>query len=376
MLDRAARLALRGAGLVEPNPMVGAVIVRGGEVIGAGHHRFFGGPHAEAEALDDCRRRGHDPAGATMYVTLEPCDHHGKQPPCTGSIIASGISRVVFARRDPNPAASGGAARLFNAGLAVELCGESPLARGVGAPFTRRITAGLPWVIAKWAQTIDGRVATRTGESKWVSGERSRARVHRLRARVDAVITGIGTVLADDPMLTARGVRRVRRPAARVICDSDLDLPLDAAVVRTAREVPTIVACVRELASADLTASKRRALSAAGVEVIGVPEAGRGVDLRAVLGALAGRGASVVMVEAGPGLVGSFLDSDLIDEAVVYLAPLMLGDEMARSVAAGRVAPTLASARAMSLWRVKPLGGDVELTYRRPDPPDVPLGLV
>ena len=198
MLDLAARLAMRAAGDVEPNPMVGCVIVRPGEgdlasrIIGRGHHRFFGEEHAEAEALADCCRRGQSPRGATMYVTLEPCNHQGKQPPCTDAIIAAGIGRVVCARRDPNPAAAGGEGKLRAAGIDCEVNDSSVLATRLADPFAKRVTTGLPWVIAKWAQTIDGWIATRTGESKWISGAPSRNKVHRIRARVDAIITAIG----------------------------------------------------------------------------------------------------------------------------------------------------------------------------------------
>jgi diaminohydroxyphosphoribosylaminopyrimidine deaminase/5-amino-6-(5-phosphoribosylamino)uracil reductase len=370
MLDLAVRLALRGAGRVEPNPMVGAAIVRDGVVIGLGHHRVFGGLHAEREALADCRRRGNDPRGATVYVTLEPCMHFGKQPPCTDALIEAGVSRVVYARPDPAEVSGGGAGVLRAAGIHCEECRESPRAIAIAEPFVCRVRQGRPWVVAKWAQTIDGRIATRTGESKWISGERARRRVHRLRARVDAILTGIGTVLADDPMLTARGVL-IRRVAKRVVADTDLNLSPASALARTARDVPTIVACDEALLTAEIAAARREALLATGVKIIGVPPAQRGagasgLDLRALFQVLArDHGVATVLVEAGPGLLGSLFENDLIDEAVVHIAPMLLGDEMAKSVAVGRVAEHLNSARRFDLWRSKNLGGDVELTYRR-----------
>src|ERR1041384_1914007 len=189
MLDLAGRLARGGAGCVEPNPMVGAVVVRDGVVMGMGHHRRYGGPHAEREALADCRSRGDDPRGATVYVTLEPCCHFGKTPPCTDALIEAGVARVVAARRDPNPASGGGAAVLERAGIGVEFCGNSPSALAVSDPFVKRVTTGLPWVIAKWAQFEDGRMVTRPGEPRWISHEWARRRVHRLRGRVDAIVT-------------------------------------------------------------------------------------------------------------------------------------------------------------------------------------------
>ncbi len=370
MLDLAARHALRAAGRVEPNPMVGCVLVRGSRVIGIGHHRTFGGLHAEREALKSAARLGEDVRGATAFVTLEPCNGVGKQPPCTHALLEAGIRRVVYAASDPNPVKAGGAAFLDAQGLRCLQIHTSELANSLAAPFRKRLATGLPWVIAKWAQTIDGRIATRTGDSKWISNERSRARVHSLRSRVDAVITGIGTIVADDPMLNTRTPRPPRRIARRVVADSDLDIPLDCRVVSTAREWPTTVVCTQEMLTAEISRTKRDALLAAGVELIGVPAGPRGgVDLRALLRELVLRHiATNVMVEAGPGLLGSFFADDLIDEAVVYVAPMLLGDELARAVAVGRIAERLANARIMELVRVKALLGDVELTYRTRQP--------
>lgn len=366
MLNIGARIACRAEGFVGENPLVGAVVVRDDRVLGLGHYRRFGGVHAERAAIDDCRRRGHDPRGATVYVTLEPCAHTGKQPPCTDLLIECGIAEVVCARRDPNPVAAGGAAKLEKAGVRVRFSTESSAAVAISDPFVKRVTTGLPWVIAKWAQTIDGRIATRSGESKWISSDRSRRRVHAIRARVDAVLTGMGTVLADNPMLTARDVRRVRSTAIRVVADCDLDIPEDCALVKTAREVRTVVVCERELATAEITREKRMRLTMAGVLVIGVPMRGSGLDLRELLAELAKQcGVSSVLVEAGPGLIGSMIDGDLIDELRVYVAPLMLGDEMAKSAAAGRIAPSLLAAHRYELMRAKRIENDLEVVYRR-----------
>lgn len=366
MLDLAARHALRAQGDVEPGAIVGCVIEMNGQVVAIGHHRRHGGPHAEREALDSCARRGIDPRGATMYVTLEPCNAHGKNPPCSEAVINAGIAKVVYACDDPNPLKAGGAARLREAGIDVELCNESSLACDVSEPFRHRLLNRRPWVIAKWAQTIDGRIATRTGESKWISSPRSRARVHRLRARVDAIITGIGTVLADDPALNARDVPRARRIARRVVCDTDLDIPLDCQLVRTARDIPTTIACAAELVGSEIMRDKQAKLEAAGIELLAVPAGQRGVDLEALMRLLMERHiCATVLVEAGPGLLGSLFDADLVDEAVVYIAPMLLGDEMARSVAVGRVAQSLSAARRLRLCRSKPIGDDIELTYRR-----------
>ncbi|MDX2133066.1 MAG: bifunctional diaminohydroxyphosphoribosylaminopyrimidine deaminase/5-amino-6-(5-phosphoribosylamino)uracil reductase RibD [Planctomycetota bacterium] len=370
-LELAARAGLRGFGRVEPNPMVGAVLVRDGVVLGIGHHRRFGGVHAERAAIDAARGNGHDLRGATLYVTLEPCAAPGRNPPCTGLVLDAGIAEVVYARSDPHPQKGGGAALLRDAGVTVRLCTDSPLASGLAEPFIKRTTTDQPWVIAKWAQTIDGRVATRSGESKWISGERARRRVHALRTRVDAILTGSGTVIADDPQLTPRNVTVVRRPV-RVVADTDLDIPAHSALVRTARETPTCILCDRELLTASIAARVRGDLQDAGVRLIGVRASanGRGIDLRDALAALRREmNVSTVLVEAGPGLVGGLIDADLVDEAVVYIAPLLLGDELARAVAVGRVAESLSAARRLTLWRSKVVGGDVELTYRRDVPP-------
>lgn len=375
MLDTAARVALRAAGFVEPNPLVGCVIARGDRVLGIGHHRRFGDLHAEREALADCARRGNDPRGATVYVTLEPCNHTGKQPPCVEALVAAGVGRVVFARADLGEASRGGAAALRAAGIDARESDASEAAWRIAEPWAKRVRTradglALPWVIAKWAQTIDGRVATRTGASQWISGPRSRRRVHRLRARADVILTGLGTVLADDPMLTARDVRRVRRVAARVIADTHLETPLECALVRTAREAPTIIACAAEMTTAAITEPPRRALTDAGVRLLGVPMGARSIDLRALLHRLASEfDATTVLVESGPGLLGGLLEADLVDEAVVYVAPLLLADASALAAAHGRVVPSLTEGRPLRLLGVRRVGDDVELRYRRTSAP-------
>lgn len=366
-LDRAALAALRGFGAVEPNPMVGAIVVRDGEVLGIGHHRRFGDLHAEREALLSCKRRGANPAGATMFVTLEPCCHTGKQPPCTEAVLDAKIAKVVYARPDPGEASGGGAELLQEAGVETELCLDSPLATHLSDPFVKRTRTGLPWVIAKWAQSVDGKIATRTGASQWISNERSRRRVHRLRAKVDAMVTGIGTVVCDDPLLTARGVRRVRRVAKRIIVDTQMDTPADRRLVETAHDIPTILACSKDLAVAQIMVDRRQELEAAGVEIMGVPDRLNGrLDLELMLRALADRhGVSTVMLEAGPGLLGAFFAADLVDEALVYVAPMVMADDEARTAAIGHASPRLSDARLYKLLRVKRVGEDVELRYRR-----------
>lgn len=361
-MHRAALAALRGAGAVEPNPLVGSLIVSaGGEVLGIGHHRRFGGPHAEVEALADAARNGRSVRGATVYVTLEPCDHHGKTPPCTDALIAAGVSRVIYARPDPNPVAAGGAERLRAAGIEAVLDESSALARRLTDPFVKRIRTGLPWVIAKWAQTIDGRVATRDGDSKWISGPASRRHVHTLRGRVDAILTGIGTVLADDPLLTARNVP-TRRVARRVVIDPALRVPEDGALVRSLdRATLTIVTRVPAGRSAD----KADRLRSRGVEILEIAGSGLALDLAEPLGHLVRVHDAVnVLVEAGPRLLGALFRARLVDEALVYIAPRLMGDPLALSPAEIGSAPSLGHARQLELLRARTIDGDVVLHYR------------
>ncbi len=352
----AFRLALRGIGSVEPNPAVGCLIVSpDNRILAQGWHARFGGPHAEAAALATLPVGA--ARGATAYVTLEPCAHHGKTPPCAQALIDAGIARCVIGRLDPNPQAAGGADALRAAGITVELL-ELPQTRLLTAAFTRRITAGLPWVTVKWAQTLDGRIATRTRDSKWLSNERSRASVHRRRARADAVITGIGTLLADDPMLTPRiGLRRRHRPAPlRCVIDPHLATPLDARLVATAPSTPTLIAFDESLADH----SARNALADAGVTLLPCTPP---VEL-ALLKHLAEKyNATRVLVEAGGGLVGRLLQHDLIDEIIAFITPRLLGDIEAVSVARGLTVESIAHATPLRLIRTRHFGDDLELIY-------------
>lgn len=356
-LDMAARGAWRACGDVESNPLVGAVLVRDGRVIGAGHHRRFGGLHAEREAIARSQALGNDPRGATLYCTLEPCRHVGKQPPCTDAVIAAGIARVVYARPDPAEVSGGGHAVLEAAGVACEQHACSPNATRLSDPFVHRVRTGRPWVTAKWAQTLDGLLDTRNRGARWISGERARSHVHRLRARMDAILTGIGTAEADDPLLTVRGVRRVRRTPIRVVIDSGMRLSVESALVRTAREAPVIVYTTGRGVAKTTTGD---ALRAAGVEVGVVGEVGGRVNLGEVLADLAKRrGVATVLVEAGPRLLGAMFGAGLIDEAVVHVPS---GDGAAAFRSAIAFAPALGGFEPLRTAR---LGTDVELVFRR-----------
>lgn len=359
-MTAAARLALRGRGGAEPNPPVGCLIVSpDGAVAGWGYHRLFGGPHAEIHALKRARDRAR---GATAYVTLEPCSHMGKTPPCTEALIAAAVARVVIARRDPNPIAAGGVERLRAAGIHVDLLPDCESAIAVTDPFAHRVRSGLPWVIAKWAQTLDGRIATRDGQSQWISGETSRRMVHRERGRVDAIVTGIGTVLADDPMLTARDVR-VRRIARRVVIDPMLKTPPDAKIVMTARDVPTIIACDEKAIESGTSGGAK--LQAAGVELIGLPVESGELSLAPLMRRLVEEHDTTnVLVEAGPRLLAHLFKQRLIKEAWVFIAPLLLGDDQAASCLTGREAPRLTDGLKLKLITHRTRGADAVLRYR------------
>lgn len=342
-LRRALELAEGGRGQVSPNPLVGAVLVREGEVIGEGFHSALGAPHAEVAAIDDCQRRGHDVAGATLYVTLEPCAHHGRQPPCTEAIVAERIARVVIASEDPSEKASGrGPGILRDEGVEVEFAEgtEAAAARLLNQAFRKHARTGRPQVILKSAVSLDGRVATQTGDSTWISGEASRILVHRWRAEADAVCVGIGTALADDPLLTARDVgsraKRALQQPARVVFDSQARLPLGSRLVASIAEAPLVV-----VASLDAQTERVAALSGTGAEVI-VVDGDPGARVRAALTELGRREITSLLLEGGPTLTGSFHDAGEIDELRLFIAPMLLGGAGALPVAAGRGAATIA----------------------------------
>lgn len=362
MMRRAIALARRGEGRVEPNPMVGCVIVRGQRVIGEGWHRRFGGPHAEVEALRACTD---DARGARVYVSLEPCNHHGQTPPCTAALIDAGVAEVVVGAGDPNPdVRGGGVAAMRSRGIIVRegVCGDE--ARSLIAPFLTRVLRHRPFVIAKWAQSLDGRLATRTGESKWISSEPSRRVVHRLRGRVDAVMVGVGTVLADDPQLTARDVRS-RRRATRVVLDTRLRIDSKCRVVVSARETPTLLICDR----AHAKGPRARRLAKNGVEVVGVRPDGARVSLRAALRTLAGRGVTNLLVEGGPTLLGMLFRKRLVDEAHVFVAPILIGGATGGPMGAHAVARIAGAVTPLDA-KTRSCGRDTHFRLRFTNPPD------
>ncbi|MGB7589252.1 MAG: bifunctional diaminohydroxyphosphoribosylaminopyrimidine deaminase/5-amino-6-(5-phosphoribosylamino)uracil reductase RibD [Solirubrobacterales bacterium] len=321
-LRRALELAEGGRGRVSPNPLVGAVVVRDDRAIGEGFHRELGDLHAERVALEDCRKLGRDPAGATMYVTLEPCAHHGRQPPCTEAILQAGIKRVVIASEDPSEKASGrGPGILRDAGVEVEFAfdEEATEARLLNQPFRKHARTGLPLVTLKMAMSLDGRTSTAAGDSPWISGERSRALVHAWRAESDAIAVGIGTALADDPLLTARRQDAARQPV-RVVFDSRARLPLDSQLLRTIAEAPVLV-----VTSEDADPARVKALREAGAEVMAATGATSADRIRAALSDLGRRAVTSLFLEGGRTLAAAFFAADQIDQARTFIAPILLG---------------------------------------------------
>jgi diaminohydroxyphosphoribosylaminopyrimidine deaminase / 5-amino-6-(5-phosphoribosylamino)uracil reductase len=359
-LERTLELADRGRGSTSPNPLVGAVVVKHGRSIGEGFHAGPGTLHAEPRALASAVE---DPEGATLYVSLEPCAHHGRTPPCTDAILAAGIARVVVASDDPTPKASGRGPELLRAeGVEVEWAdGElARAARLANQPFRKHARTGRPLVVLKSALTLDGKVATGAGDSRWISGEASRAQVHRLRAEVDAVAVGIGTALADDPLLTARpeAGAPVRQPR-RVVFDSHGRLPLEGALGRSAAEAPVAVVC-----SPAAPAPAREALSAAGVEVIVAGGDDGPERVRAALSALGERGVQSLLLEGGPRLAGAFVDAGEIDAMEAYVAPVLAGGVDARTVLEGRGVESIAEARRALEVRIERSGDDAHISAR------------
>ncbi|MDA8389869.1 MAG: bifunctional diaminohydroxyphosphoribosylaminopyrimidine deaminase/5-amino-6-(5-phosphoribosylamino)uracil reductase RibD [Gammaproteobacteria bacterium] len=345
-MAQALQLAERGRTSTHPNPRVGCVIVREGVIVGQGYHERAGLPHAEVMALRDAGERAR---GATVYVTLEPCCHTGRTPPCTDALLAAGVGRVVVAMEDPDPrVAGGGVARLRAAGLAVDTGVMEAAARALNRGFISRLTRRRPFVRAKVGASLDGRTALTTGESRWITSPEARADVQRLRAESSAIMTGIGTVMADNPALTVRP--RPSRPPQRIIVDSRLRIADEAAVLRPASEA--IVATVAD------TGPRAEGLRAAGVRVVAAGSGEGGVDLAVLMEKLAAMDINDLLVEAGPRLLASLILKRLVDELIVYMAPSLLGD--GQPIAALRLACLAEQVR----WRyvqVRQIGPDLRM---------------
>lgn len=341
--------AAEGRGLVEPNPQVGAVIVRDGKIVAAGRHVRFGGPHAEVQAID---RAGGDSKGSTLYVNLEPCAHHGKTPPCVDAIIEAGITEVISAMRDPNPLTSGkGYERLAAARVSVVDGILEEEARRLNAPYVKLITEGAPYVTAKWAMSLDGKIATAKGESRWISCEESRRRVHELRGLMDAVLVGIGTVLADDPLLTARG--QGPRAPVRIVADSRGRTPLDCRLLKTLGEGEILVAAASGAPQAGIDR-----LRSAGANVVVTSTPGR-VDIRELLAHLGGMQMTNLLVEGGGTILGAFFEAALIDAVKVFISPKILGGANAPGPVGGGGVDLVEEALSLREMTVERIGGDI-----------------
>ena len=355
-MTRAIELARSALGSTSPNPAVGAVVVQNGAVVGEGYTLPPGQRHAEIGAL---ARAGPSARGATLFCTLEPCCHYGRTPPCTDAIIAAGVSRVVYAVRDPNPRVSGGGeSALRAAGIAVERQ-TNPEAEELHEAFAKHITTGLPFVVAKFAMSLDGKIATRTGSSQWITGPAARARVQRMRKEMDAIMVGIGTTLADDPQLTARDAEGEPLPSnlqpVRIIVDSSARTPPNARMLNQPGR--TIIAT-----AAGVPRDRVARLEDVGADVREFPGSDGRVDLRKMLKFVGGQGIVSVLVEGGGLVLGATLDAGLIDKVCAFVAPMLIGGAGAPSPVAGSGAAVIADALRLERTRIEPIGPDWLIT--------------
>ncbi len=323
-MEMALGLAEKGRGFTSPNPMVGAVVVRNGAVVGQGWHKVYGGPHAEVHAIDDA---GDLARGATLYVTLEPCNHTGKTPPCTRKIIEAGITKVVMAMKDPNPTASGGAELLRLHGISVESGVLEPQALRLNEIFIKHVQTRKPFVILKYASTLDGRIATRTGDSKWITNERSRAFVHELRHLVDGIMVGVDTVIADDPSLTTRLKGVKGRDPHRFILDTRLRIPETARILHLTSDSDTYLVCGEDVGADPVLAGKKDRLEKEGVRVLTAPLKDGRVDLDRLMVILGAMNISSLLVEGGSRVLGSALSAGIVDKIFGFYAPKILGGD-------------------------------------------------
>lgn len=352
-MKRALDLAKKGAGHTSPNPMVGCVVVKDGRIVTEGYHERYGEFHAERNALTRCEE---DLTGAEMYVTLEPCCHQGNTPPCTDIIIERGISKVYVGSMDPNPKVAGKGVKILQEhGIEVETGVLEKECLALNEIFFHYITTGMPYVAMKYAMTLDGKIASCTGDSKWVTGERARHHVHELRKQYSAILAGIGTVLADDPMLNCRIEEGV--DPVRVVCDSSLRIPLSSQLVKTAGDIPVIVAYAKE------NPEKEKALLQAGVELISAGRDGR-VDLAVLMRELGKRKIDSVLVEGGGAIHGSLLKSGLVQKIYCYLAPKLIGGREASSPVEGDGFSRMKDALQVTEMEILSLGEDICISGR------------
>jgi diaminohydroxyphosphoribosylaminopyrimidine deaminase / 5-amino-6-(5-phosphoribosylamino)uracil reductase len=351
-MHRALELAERGRGSVEPNPLVGAVLVHDDRIVGEGWHQRYGQAHAEINAI---AAAGELARGADLYVTLEPCCHHGKTPPCTDALLRAGVRRVVAAMPDPFPQVAGqGIAQLRAAGVEVEVGVGETAAWRLNAPYLKLLNTGRPYVHAKWAMTLDGKIATRSGNSRWISGEASRRVVHNLRGRMDAILVGSGTALADDPLLTARPAGP--RTAIRIVLDSRARLPLHSQLVRTCRDVPLLIVVGENQEPTALAALRQ-----SGAEVLELPidPATQRLPLASLLAELGRRRMTNILVEGGSEVLGSFLDTGAIDEVHVFIAPRLAGGAAGKTPLGGIGVDRIEAALPLAAWEWERIDTDL-----------------
>ncbi|MEN8256619.1 MAG: bifunctional diaminohydroxyphosphoribosylaminopyrimidine deaminase/5-amino-6-(5-phosphoribosylamino)uracil reductase RibD [Thermodesulfobacteriota bacterium] len=350
-MKQALKLARKAMGRTSPNPLVGAVVVKNGKVIGQGYHSKAGTPHAEVHALQAAGKKA---KGATIYVTLEPCNHTGKTPPCTKTIVASGIARVVVGMVDPNPLVAGSGCRYLES-QGVEVAGEllAEECRAINRPFIKHITTGLPWVIMKAGCSLDGRIAVADGRCAWITGEESRREVHRLRDRVDAILVGVDTAINDNPSLTTRLSGRRGHDPLRIVLDSALRMSPQAGMLKQDSAAPTWIFC-----SAKADKGRRQALQDAGARVMEVTEKAGRLDLHKVLEILGKKGVNSLLVEGGSAVHTSFLKEELVDQVSLFMAPLFLGNESI-PVVGDLAVSEVGEGRRFQTSRVKRFGADV-----------------
>ena len=355
-MRRAIALAKNGEGRTNPNPLVGAVLVKNNEIIGEGFHQKYGGLHAEREALKNCEENGNSAEGATLYVTLEPCCHFGKQPPCTQAIVEAGIRRVVVGSRDPNPLVHGkGNSFLREQGIEVTEDFLKDECDALNPIFFHYISTRTPYVALKYAMTADGKTASKTGKSKWITGEKSRLFVHQLRNRYSCILAGIGTVLSDNPLLTSR-IPGGRNPV-RIICDSKLRIPLDCNIVKTAKEIPTIIACCQEN-------EKKSALEKSGCEILCLPGK-NGVNLKKLTETLGERSLDSILIEGGSEIHYSALEAGIVQHIYAFTAPKIFGGK-AKTPVEGEGIELPENCFQLELERIEKIGDDILAEYNVP----------
>ena len=360
-MRRAIELAKKGCGYTNPNPLVGAVIVKDQRIIGEGYHEKIGGLHAERNALKNCIE---DPEGAEIYVTLEPCCHYGKTPPCTEALIEAGIKKVYVGNLDPNPKVAGGGIKILNDhGIETETGILEEECRQLNDIFFHYIQNDIPYIALKYAMTLDGKIATATGESKWITGESARKKVQELRHQYMGIMAGIGTVLADDPMLNVR-IPGLKSPV-RIICDSGLRIPMDSKIVKTAKEYRTIVAYAGEHSGEGCKEAeeKEEQLHTAGVETVSVPDADGRVDLRKLMEYLGKQGIDSVLLEGGGTLNDAALSAGIVNEICAFIAPKIFGGAGAKTPVSGIGVAHPAEAVKLTLRQMETIGDDLMLRY-------------